>query len=82
MAFSEAIKNQRFGSAGGRCECIFEGHGHIGRCNAELLTKNVGRKKPGAWEAHHYRIPEGEPGADDYFNCRIFCWPCHECTFS
>lgn len=81
MAFSLETKYARFMVCDHHCECVEDGHDHKDRCPTKLDPDNPGRKGSGCWEAHHHRIPEGDPEADELSNCRIYCWPCHEKTF-
>ena len=77
MSFPESVVRQAWNSAGGRCECTRENHGHYGRCGKQLVWENRGRETGrGDWEAHH-RVAGGPDVAS---NCEILCWDCHKKT--
>lgn len=70
MAFTQAIKDQAYRRAGGRCECTMRHCGHSGRCNKSLAN---------GWEAHHaHSVAAG--GHDGLSNCVAMCVSCHRNT--
>ena len=73
MPFSDEIKSQAWTRAGGKCQCMRTGCGHVGRCNAPLLAR--------AWDAHHIQSALSS-GADTLANCEALCLPCHNNTQS
>ncbi len=74
MAFSEAVKDQIYRQAGGRCQCNrMSCHGSGGRCTAKL-GRNQG-------QFHHLRsLLSGGP--DTAANGQHLCVKCHQNTAS
>lgn len=57
--------------AGGRCECTQSGHGHEGRCNADLNWGLRGSSMDGGWDSLT------RTGATDSLaNITIVCMDC------
>ncbi len=82
MRFSQAVIQEAWKRAGGRCECERTEckHGRS-RCNKELVWDNHFEGEPGAWEAHH-KIAVASGGTDTVSNCEILCLDCHKKTRS
>jgi len=79
MAFSDSVVLDAWKRAGGKCECTRTTHGHVGRCNKQLVWENRGRDGRGCWEAHH-KTSVAAGGSDSLSNCEILCFDCHTKT--
>lgn len=77
MPCSESIVGQSWQRASARCECMRQMHGHMGRCNAELVWEERGKEGRGGWEVHQKSIA----GGDEPSNWEILCGECNKLTF-
>lgn len=68
MAVSQAVRDEIYRRAGGRCECEMVVCGHRGRCTTGL--------HPPHWDAHH----KNANGPDTPGNLLAMCATCHKNT--
>lgn len=79
VSFDEPVENAWMRSHG-RCECRRASHGHVGRCDRDLLWEHRGRPaREDAWEAHHNH-PAMAAGWEAARQCTILCWACYKET--
>jgi len=68
MAVSEAVRQELYRRAGGRCECTMTVCDHLGRCSRLLAAPY--------WDAHH----NAAGGPDTASNLTAMCGTCHKNT--
>jgi len=73
IRFADAVIDEAWRRAEGRCECGVLGHRHLAGCRKLLLRASRDRETPMGWVADVVD-PQGRavPG-----NCRILCCDCH-----
>jgi 5-methylcytosine-specific restriction endonuclease McrA len=76
MSFSEETVRLAWAWAARRCTCKRDGHGHLDRCERDIVWRRRGVRGSGGWDTRH-RVTAAEGGKDEPENCEILCWACH-----